>query len=91
MQDRSFTVPQTDNSPIFPPGKKLGETTKPSVDMAIFPFGACKTAASSPVKSGLSKYFLKIEPIKEAVCAPPAPCAKVITFSIFYPHFIAYL
>ena len=60
MQDKSLTVPQMDSLPIFPPGKNAGETMKPSVLIAIRPSGRGKTAASSPVKYGLSKYFLKM-------------------------------
>ena len=60
MQDKSLTVPQTDSSPMLPPGKKAGDTTKPSVDIAIFRSGRGSTAASSAVRKGLSKYFLKI-------------------------------
>ena len=55
MQARSLTVPQMDSLPIFPPGKKAGETIKPSVDMAILPAGIWSTAASSGVKKGIFK------------------------------------
>ena len=60
MQARSLTVPQIDSLPISPPGNSAGETIKPSVDIAILPSSMERTAASSAVRSGLSKYFLKI-------------------------------
>ena len=58
MQARSFTVPQIDNLPIFPPGKNAGDTINPSVDTAILPAGGVNTAASSAVRSAFAKCAL---------------------------------
>ena len=82
MQARSLTVPQMESFPILPPAKKAGETINPSVDMAIRPFSTSMTAASSAVKSGFWKCFLKTRSISSDVCLPPAPCASV-TVSLF--------
>ena len=58
MQDRSLTVPQILNFPMFPTGNSEGETINPSVVKASFPPSTCKTAASSLVSSGLAKCSL---------------------------------
>ena len=55
MQATSFTVPHTESLPTLPPGKNAGETMKPSVETAILPAGTSSTAASSAVRSGLSR------------------------------------
>ena len=64
---RSFTVPQTESLPMFPPGKNAGETINPSVETAIFPAGGIKTAASSAVRSGFAKCAAKILSISSEV------------------------
>ena len=84
IQARSFTVPQIDSFPIFPPGKNAGDTMKPSVETAIFPPGGFNTAASSAVRSGFAKCAANTLSISSEVCFPPAPCAIVtVWLSIF--------
>ena len=39
---KSLTVPFTASSPIFPPGKKIGETKKLSVEKAVLPCRSIK-------------------------------------------------
>ncbi len=77
MQERSLTVPQMLSLPILPPGKNCGETMNPSVVMAILPFGAGSTEASSAVKYGFSKCARNTFCMSSEVCFPPAPCAIV--------------
>ncbi len=75
---RSLTVPLTASSPIEPPGKRIGLTTKLSVVIAspsITPASPSSRSASPP-KAGTKSPFTRV-----CVALPPAPCAIVIWVS----------
>ena len=71
---RSLTVPHTASSPMSPPGKNIGSTTKASVVMASRPLPASMRAASSSgAKASLCRCFAKTSRTRLAVINPPLP------------------
>ena len=83
---RSLTVPFTARSPIHPPGKKSGETTKESVVKASswLPAPAALKTALSPRGSsrGLWNASRNIASTRVWVALPPAPCESVTLSSL---------
>src|SRR4051794_18812160 len=85
---RSFTVPLTASSPIDPPGKRIGRTTKLSVVIASpVPFTvtvpASPISSSAPVPSaGTSRPSISV-----CVALPPAPWAIVMRWSRNFARF----
>ena len=88
----SLTVPFTANSPMLPPGKKIGEITKLSVEKANSPF--ISKNAPSCLLSNLSFFNILKTPLSNNlfVSSPPLPCPKVIksksNFGIGQDNFI---
>ena len=77
---RSFTVPFTASSPIEPPGKRIGLTTKLSVVSASPSNPAAATTPASPSSCSAAppKAGRKRPVTSVCVALPPAPCAIVI-------------
>src|SRR5664279_2029465 len=72
---RSFTVPLTARSPMVPPGKNIGFTTKESVENASRPAGAVSTAESPSSPSAASPNAgRKRCSMSSPDIAPPPPC-----------------
>ncbi len=82
---RSLTVPLTASSPIDPPGKRSGRTTKLSVVTAMFwplidtraASSSVRARASSPPSSGTMS-----PSTRRRLAVPPAPCAISIWASL---------
>ena len=75
---RSFTVPQTANEPMSPPGKNKGRTTKVSVVIATRPAPSSSTALScggavraAPANAGRNRPSIRLR-----ISRPPPPCAS---------------
>ena len=85
---RSFTVPFTASSPIEPPGKRIGLTTKLSV-VSASGVPSTVTAPASPSAARLSepKAGTNRPSISVWVAFPPAPCAIVIWASLNFGRF----
>ncbi len=75
---RSFTVPLTASSPMDPPGKKMGETTKLSVVKAVRPLSS--RMAPSWRRSSSSLLSRSKTPLSSSwfVSLPPLPWARVM-------------
>ena len=81
---KSFIVPHTAKSPIFPPGKKIGSTTYESVVNArllVYTFNKAESVCG--FKTGLLKYFTNTCSTKSWDNFPPLPCPKRIVLLIF--------
>jgi len=79
---KSFNVPLTASSPIEPPGKRSGRTTKPSAVVAIFTLPSGNVAASvNACKIGFEKYGAIRPSTRRRDAVPPAPCAISICVS----------
>ena len=78
----SLSVPLTASSPIVPPGKLIGLTTKESVVIAMLPPSTETVPASASASSvGLANAGTSRPSMRLAVALPPAPCAIVICVS----------
>ena len=85
---RSLTVPLTASSPIEPPGKRSGLTTKESVVNATSPPGSATAPASASASSaGEANAGTKSPSISACVAFPPAPWAIVICSSRNFARF----
>ena len=76
---RSFTVPFTASSPILPPGKNMGDTTKLSVVKAQLPVKFKKAPSCFSFKKALFKISNTPLSSNLRVSKPPPPCPNVIT------------
>ena len=72
---RSLTVPLTASSPIEPPGKRSGLTTKLSLVIAMFSTTPASASSAIP-NAGASSPSMSV-----CVAFPPAPCARVMRSS----------
>ena len=70
---RSFTVPQTLSLPISPPGKKMGSTTKLSVEKAISPAPDIIAPSLSAFSAGFENAGTIMFSISREVFFPPLP------------------
>ena len=85
---RSLTVPLTASSPIEPPGKRIGLTTKESVVMArSAPARETKPASPSASSSGEAKAGSSSPSTRPWVAFPPAPWAMVMRSSRNFARF----
>ncbi len=81
-------MPLTASSPIEPPGKRIGLTTKLSVVKASWaPPAATAPASASASSDGLAKAGTSTPSISAAVALPPAPCAIVMRASRNFGRF----
>ena len=79
---RSLTVPLTASSPIEPPGKRIGLTTKESVVRASSaPSTSARRRRPAPTAAGLAKAGANRPSISAWVALPPAPWAIVMRSS----------
>jgi hypothetical protein len=80
---RSLTVPLTASSPIDPPGKRIGLTTKLSVVSATaMPPIDTEPASASAASAGEAKAGTNRPSISVWVAFPPAPWAMVMCSSL---------
>ena len=78
----SLIVPLTASSPIVPPGKTIGLTTKQSVVIAMWPPSTATVPASAIASSvSLANAGTSRPSMRLCVALPPAPCAIVICVS----------
>ena len=69
----SFTVPQTESLPMSPPGKKMGSTTKLSVENTSFSAPSSTAPSPSSLKAGLSSAGRIMRSMSREVFFPPLP------------------